>query len=131
MTTTTTYSGGLTINQAIRNLIKNELPSPTTVTLWNEYCADNCYTDDIIYPLMEDTLNTVFSDKTPAQMLLISAKHFRPSDIWFVYNATREELRSAHVAYELIEDMEAFIEYLAEHDELLDGYLEEDEPTEE
>lgn len=131
MMTTKTYNGGLTINQAIRKLIEDEMPSIVTSTMWNEYCADNCYTDDIIYLLMGETLNTVLHDQTPAQVLLISSNHFCPADNWFVYNETRNQLRSANNAYELIEDMESFIEYLAEHAEMLSRYLEEDETTEE
>lgn len=62
------------------------LDDDSTVDMWNQYCSEVNYTDDMIYPLDEWTINDIFYMKKPWDILKCLDGAFNLNDDWFYYN---------------------------------------------
>ena len=82
------------------------------IILWNEYCEDNCLSDDVIYENNEYNLDNVFSSIDDA----LRAAHYGEydySDNYFKLDAYGN-LESMNFPKDYI-DIDALAEYIVEH----------------
>lgn len=62
------------------------LDDDSTVDMWNRYCSEVNYDDEVIYSLDEWTINDIFYMQKPWDILRCLDGTFNVNDDWFYYN---------------------------------------------
>lgn len=104
----TTYNNGKTLKQAIRDAF-DSLYDDEQVHIWNAYCRENQLSDDRIYDLDDDTIDTLFWGLPPSDV----ARAFRFADYndrYFTFNG--DTVNSFYRSESAIDEDE-LIEWLA------------------
>lgn len=73
------------IREKVINVLE-ALDDDSTVDMWNQYCSEVNYDDDVIYSLDEWTINDMCYMKKPWDILRCLDGAFNINDDWFYYN---------------------------------------------
>lgn len=96
------------------------LDDDSTVDMWNQYCSEVNYDDDVIYSLDEWTINDIFYMKKPWDILRCLDGAFNVNDDWFYYNGYGKVVSTDNISDQV--DLDDLADYIIDEENDLGNF---------
>ena len=94
------------------NRVVEEFTTAQSIETWNKYCSMNGY-EEIICNLSDETINELFSDKTPSELIRMGEDVSLDDDYFYFHLG---ELNTIDDIYDVVDDSE-IADYVIEYDD--------------
>lgn len=100
-----------TIVENIREVVE-DFKENKLVELWNEFCDDNYYEETIYYLSDDETINDLFSNKTPAELIRIGSDVDLDNKYFYFH---LNELNTTDNIFDVV-DIDELVDYIIDND---------------
>lgn len=92
--------------------VVEEFTTEQSIEAWNNYCERNSY-EEIIYNLSDDTIDELFADKTPSELIRMGEDVDLDDDYFYFHLG---ELNTTNDIYDVVDDSE-IADYVIDYDD--------------
>lgn len=92
--------------------VVEEFTTEQSIEAWNNYCERNSY-EEIIYNLSDDTIDELFADKTPSELIRMREIVDLDDDYFYFHLG---ELYTTNDIYDVVDDSE-IADYVIDYDD--------------